>query len=98
LIVALIALAALLDRRVRARRGHGAPPRAGTGQDRPRVTVHTRQPDDQTLHGVLVRDYRDRLELEGAEIVTAQGNTTIPGTVHVPAEAVSWLQDHGARS
>jgi hypothetical protein len=98
LIVALIALAALLAAAfalvaVTVLRLAPGPVRTGR-----RVTVHTRQPDDQTLHGVLVRDYRDRLELEGAEIVTAQGNTTIPGTVHVPAEAVSWLQDHGARS
>jgi hypothetical protein len=81
-----VAVVALL---VVARRLAPGPARAGR-----RVTIHTTQPDDQTLHGVLVRDYRDRLELVSASLVTAQGETDIPGTVHVPLERVSWLQDH----
>src|SRR4051812_30075844 len=36
-----------------------------------RVTVHTKQPDDQTLFGVVVGEYDDRLALEDAEYVTA---------------------------
>lgn len=68
-----------------------APGPVTTGQ---RVTVHTKLPDDQTLHGLLVREYRDRLELVDAAYVTAQGEQPIPGTVRVPAGNVSWRQDH----
>lgn len=84
-VVAVLAVALV----VLGRRLVPGPARAGR-----RVTVHTTQPDDQTLHGVLVRDYRDRLELVSASLVTAQGETDIPGTVHVPLDRVSWLQDH----
>lgn len=58
------------------------------------VTVHTVKPDDQTLHGVLVADLADRLVLEGAKYITAQGDQPIPGTVVVPKGSVSWLQQH----
>jgi hypothetical protein len=58
------------------------------------VTVHTNKPDDQTLHGVLIGDYADRLVLEGAKYVTSAGEQPIPGAVVVPKSSVSWLQQH----
>lgn len=61
-----------------------------------RVTVHTVRPDDQTIHGVLVAEYADRLELEAAEYVTAQGAEPIPGaTVAIHPSRVSWIEDYG---
>jgi hypothetical protein len=61
-----------------------------------RVTVHTRQPDDQTLHGVLVRETADRLVLADAAYVTPHGKDPIPGETAVVFKSnVSWLQEHG---
>jgi len=66
-----------------------APPRTGN-----RVTVHTKKPDDQTLFGVLVGDYADRLVLEDAEYVTPAGGEPIPGVQHVATRDIAWIDVH----
>jgi hypothetical protein len=58
------------------------------------VTVNTKRPDDQTLHGVLVREHPDRLELEDAVWVQPHERTPIPGTVRISKGNISWRQDH----
>lgn len=60
------------------------------------VTVHTRKPDDQTIHGVVIADTPERLILHGAKYVTAAGDSPIPSPVVIPTTSVSWLQTHGA--
>ena len=65
------------------------PPRIGH-----RVTVHTKQPDDQTLFGVLVGDYADRIVLEDAEYVTPSGGKPISGKQHIATADVAWLDLH----
>jgi hypothetical protein len=59
-----------------------------------RVTVHTKQPDDQTIFGVLVGDYADRIVLEDAEYVTASGATPISGQQHIATADIAWLDCH----
>lgn len=66
-----------------------APPRVGR-----RVTVHTKQPDDHTIFGVLVGDHSDRLVLEHAEFVTPTGARPIPGVQHVATRDVAWIDVH----
>lgn len=58
------------------------------------VTVHTKQPDDQTLHGVLMDEHSDRLVLQAARYVTSAGDQPIPDTVVVLKANVAWLQLH----
>lgn len=65
------------------------PPRVGH-----RVTVHTKKPDDQTIYGVLVADYPDRLVLEHAEYVTSTGARAMPGTQHVATRDIAWIDVH----
>jgi hypothetical protein len=60
-----------------------------------RVTVHTKQPDDQTIHGVLVRETHDRFVLVDASYITDRGETPIPDRAVVFKASVSWLQEHG---
>lgn len=57
------------------------------------VVVHTRRPDDQTLRGVLVAQHADRLTLREAVYVHASGEQPAGGLVHVPTEAVAWIQE-----
>lgn len=75
-----IAMAVVVRRSRRPARGH-------------RVTVHTKLPDDQTIHGVLVKEYRDRLILHDAVYVSDE-ESPIPGAVRIPAASVSWIQEH----
>lgn len=82
--VVVVAIAVLVLARL-------APVRPVRGQ---RVTVHTKLPDDQTIHGVLVKEYRDRLILRDAEYVAEDQTAPIPGTVRIPTAAVSWIQEH----
>jgi hypothetical protein len=65
------------------------PPRVGH-----RVTVHTKQPDDQTLFGVLVGDYEDRIVLEDAEYITALGPNPMPGQQHIATADIAWIDVH----
>lgn len=65
------------------------PPRVGH-----RVTVHTKKPDDQTIFGVCVGDYLDRLVLEDAEYVTATGGKPIPGRQDIATRDVAWIDVH----
>lgn len=60
-----------------------------------RVTVHTKQPDDQTIFGVVVGDYTDRIVLEDAEYVTQAGGKPMPGRPHVDTRDIAWIDDHG---
>lgn len=73
---------------------HG--PRNAIGRGVP-VTVHTRQPDDQTIHGVLVAEHDDRLLLEASRYVTTAGDQPIPDTVVVLKSNVSWIQQHPSK-
>lgn len=72
-----------------------APARPARGQV---VTVHTKLPDDQTIRGVLVHEYRDRLILQDAEYIDEEhGAVPIAGAVRVPTAGVSWIQEHAAK-
>jgi hypothetical protein len=61
------------------------------------VTLHTKQPDDQTIHGSLVRETPDRLVLVDASYVSSTGEHPIPDRVIAMKSNVSWLQEHGAK-
>lgn len=83
---ALTAAAATLEQRGRER----GPSRVGH-----RVTVHTKQPDDQTLFGVVVGDYLDRIALEDAEYVLAGGaNKPLPGRQDIATDDIAWIDVH----
>jgi hypothetical protein len=71
-------------------------PPAGSAPSRigHRVTVHTKQPDERTLFGVLAGDYTDRITLEDAEYVTTSGATPLPGTQHVATRDIAWIDVH----
>lgn len=84
---ALTAAAGALERTA----GQAGPPRLGQ-----RVTVHTKKPDDQTLFGVVVGDYTDRLALEDAEYVTAAGGQPLPGRQEIATQDIAWVDVHGA--
>jgi hypothetical protein len=71
-------------------RGHAGPSRVGQ-----RVTVHTKQPDDQTLFGVVVGDYIDRIALDDAEYVTAKGARPLPGRQDIATTDIAWIDVHG---
>lgn len=87
LLLALIAAGTLLG--APGSQDAGAPPRVGH-----RVTVHTKSPDDQTIFGVLVADYTDRLSLEHAELVSATGRGALPGRQDIATADVSWIDVH----
>lgn len=59
-----------------------------------RVTVNTKRPDDQTIHGVMLAQHTDVVVLVDATYVTSGGETPIPGRVRVPLANVAWLQEH----
>lgn len=83
---ALTVAAAALERSAE----HPGPSRVGH-----RVTVHTRQPDDQTLFGVVVGDYTDRIALEDAEYVIAGGhNQPLAGRQDIAADHIAWVDVH----
>lgn len=71
-------------------RGEHGPTRLGH-----RVTVHTKQPDDQTLFGVVVGDYSDRITLDDAEYVTAAGARALPGRQDIDRSDIAWIDVHG---
>lgn len=83
---ALTAAAAALDRAAET----PGPSRIGH-----RLTVHTKQPDDQTFFGVLTAEYSDRLSLEDAELVTGAGKHPLPGRQDIEKRDVSWIDVHG---
>lgn len=56
------------------------------------VIVCTRRPDDQSILGVLVRQNRAGLTLEGAFYCEPDGSYTPIGPVWLPAAAVSFVQ------
>lgn len=92
LLLALVAAGTLAHReQLRAARRDDAvtPPRVGH-----RVTIHTKQPDDQTIFGVLIGDYADRLVLTDAEYVTPRGGQPIPGEPHIATRDVAWIDVH----
>ena len=60
-----------------------------------RVTVHTKQPDDQTLFGVVVGDYTDRLALDDAEyVLRGQPAQALPGRQDIAKADISWIDVH----
>lgn len=62
-----------------------------------RVTVHTKQPDDHTLHGLLTSDDTDWLVLDDAEYVTSNGPSSLPGRrARIPREDIAWIDDLGS--
>lgn len=78
------------------RRGRQSPAQPGLAPTRigHRVTVHTKQPDDQTIFGVVTGDYLDRLVLEDAELVTAGGAHPLPGRQDIATRNISWIDTH----
>lgn len=59
------------------------------------VTVRTRRPDDQTLHGILIKQSRGYLTLADAEYVTSEGPVSLQASVtRVPREHVAFLTEH----
>lgn len=86
--LAVLALVGMLSLAALAAQRRGARPLRGR-----RVVVHTRQPDDRSLRGVIVHDGRDGLILEAAEYLRGDGGVGLDGRVHVPAEAVSFVQE-----
>jgi hypothetical protein len=60
-----------------------------------RVTVHTKKPDDQTIFGVVVGDYTDRVSLEDAEYITALGPQAMPGRQDIATRDIAWIDVHG---
>lgn len=57
------------------------------------LVVHTRRPDDQTIRGILVGQYADRLTLRDAVYVHASGEQPVGGLVHVPTVNVAFVQE-----
>lgn len=82
----LAAAIAAIDAHVGAR----GPSRVGH-----RVTLHTKQPDDQTIFGVVAAEYTDRIVLQDAEYVTPSGATPLPGRPQVATADIAWVDDHG---
>lgn len=58
------------------------------------VTVHTKRPDDQSIHGLLIHEYRDRIELVDAHLVADPNKTLIPGVVRIASRNIAFRQDH----
>jgi hypothetical protein len=70
--------------------------RAGPSRVGHRVTVSTRMPDDQTLFGVVVGDYTDRICLDDAEYVIAGApNQPLPGRQDIAADNIAFVAVHG---
>lgn len=90
-------LAAAVEALTRTAHGlEAAAPRRGPGRVGQRVTVHTKQPDDQTLYGVVVGDYTDRLCLDDANYVTSDGtNPPLPGRQEIATRDIAWIDVHG---
>lgn len=59
-----------------------------------RVTVHTKKPDDQTIFGLVVYDGIDRISLENAEYVSADGVTPMKGRQDIAKSDVAWIDVH----
>jgi hypothetical protein len=57
------------------------------------VVVNTRQPDDQTIRGVVYGHYADRITLRDAVYVTGVGEQAAPGLEHIPVGNVSAMQE-----
>jgi hypothetical protein len=59
------------------------------------VTVHTKQPDDQALFGVVTGDYTDRVVLEDAEYLLPGGRQPLPGRQDIDRDTIAWIDLHG---
>lgn len=57
------------------------------------VVVHTRQPDDQSVRGVLVGQHADRLVLREAVYLHGESSVEAAGLVHLPTMVVSTVQE-----
>ena len=57
------------------------------------VVIHTKRPDDQSIRGVLVAQHADRFTLREAIYLHSGGEQEVGGLVHVPIEAVAFLQE-----
>lgn len=71
-----------------------AAPRLAPSRLGHRVTVHTRQPDDQTIFGVVAGDYTDRIVLEDAEYVLSTGGSALPGRQDIEKAHIAWIDVH----
>jgi uncharacterized protein YlxW (UPF0749 family) len=60
-----------------------------------RVTIHTKQPDDQSLHGVVMGDYTDRICLEDASYLIPGGMRPLPGRQDIDRRDIAWIDVHG---
>ncbi|MEA2255566.1 MAG: hypothetical protein QOG35_1611 [Solirubrobacteraceae bacterium] len=72
------------------RAGQAGPSRVGH-----RVTIHTKLPDDQTVFGVVVGDYADRLSLEDSEYVSPHGPVAMSGRQDIATRDIAWVDVHG---
>lgn len=76
---------------LREQAGRRGPSRVGH-----RVTIHTKQPDDQTIFGVVVGDYNDRIALEDAEyVLKGRPGQPLPGRQDFDASDIAWIDVHG---
>jgi hypothetical protein len=81
----LTTVAAALDRHA----AQLAPSRVGQ-----RVTLHTKHPDDRTMFGLVTGDYTDRVVLEDAEYITAEGPRPLPGRQDIERSDIAWIDVH----
>lgn len=76
--------------RIRTPDNTAAPRRVGH-----RVTVHTNQlSGDLTFFGVISAEYRDRIALEDAELVTTDGPRPLPGRQDIATSDIAWIDVH----
>ena len=60
-----------------------------------RVTIHTVQPDDQTITGWCIGDYPDRIMLDNAAYVTKSGEVPIANSRQwFYTSHIAWIDDH----
>lgn len=86
-VLAALAIAGLVALALRSQLAPG--PRL-TGRT---VTVNTRKPDDQSIRGILVGQFADRVSLTDAIYLHPSGDERVPGVVHVPVANIAFIQE-----
>lgn len=90
IIAAVVALAAVAALAVISLRSVLAPAPPIVGRT---VVVHTRNPDDKTIRGVLHAQHSDRWTLRDAVMVTPLGENALGGLQHVPVANIAFAQE-----
>lgn len=57
------------------------------------IVVNTRRPDDQSIRGILVARHADQVTLREVIYIHQSGDQPAAGLVHIPIEAISWMQE-----